>query len=69
MNEDKYGIIWDDTPLTEDGDDAPELVVDEPAGDEEPEEAAPVEPVLDEPAPESPGITYTRGPNGRLIPS
>ena len=56
MHEDQYGVVWDDEDE--------EPAVDEPVRDEEPEAPAPVEPVLDEPA----GITYTRGPNGRLIP-
>ena len=64
MHEDQYGVVWDDGPGIEDGDAPSELVVDEPDRDEEPEEATPVEPVLDEPT----GVTYTRGPNGRLIP-
>lgn len=64
MDENKYGVVWDDDNEFVDTPEDEELVVDEPAGDEEPEEAAPVEPVLDEPA-----VVYTRGPNGRLIQS
>jgi len=59
MYEDEYGVIKDD--------EVEEPAVDELDGAEEPEEATPVEPVLDEPAP--PGkVVYTRGPGGRLIP-
>jgi len=63
MNENKYGIVWDDDPddLLEDE----ELDVDEVPGAEELEEAAPVEPAVDEPP--SGRVTYTRGPNGRLV--
>lgn len=59
MNENKYGIVWDDDPddLLEDEE------LDEVPGAEELEEAAPVEPAVDGPT----VIRYTRGPNGRLV--